>query len=271
MDIPFTKMHGLGNDFVVIDNQSLEINLTSTCITKIADRRRGIGFDQLLTLEPARESGDLFLDIKNPDGTSAEACGNGTRCVASLMMNERETDLLRIETVGGLLVCERRRNGDITVDMGEPRTNWQEIPLARETDALSVKIDNRPHEIFTCVNMGNPHAVLFSENCEEVELEKIGPEIECHEMFPDRINVEFATVQNKSKVRVRVWERGAGQTAACGSGACAVLVAAVLRGLTERKAEVVLDGGPLLIERRDNNRVSMTGPTEISFNGSFSI
>ena len=141
MDIPFTKMDGLGNDFVVIDNQSLEINLTSTCITKIADRRRGIGFDQLLTLEPARESGDLFLDIKNPDGTSAEACGNGTRCVASLMMNERETDLLRIETTGGLLVCERTRNGDITVDMGEPRTNWQEIPLARETDALSVKID----------------------------------------------------------------------------------------------------------------------------------
>ena len=271
MEIPFTKMHGLGNDFVVVDNQSLEFRLTKPSVQKIADRRRGIGFDQLLTIEPARRNGDLFLDIKNPDGSSAEACGNGTRCVASLIMSKRQANTLRIETVGGLLICERTRTGDVTVDMGEPSTEWHEIPLAREANTRDLVLENMPHQIFTCVNMGNPHAVLFSENCELFELEKIGPKIECHEMFPDKINVEVATVENKNKVRVRVWERGAGQTAACGSGACAVLVAAASRGLTNRKADIVLDGGTLLIEWKDNNRVSMTGPTEISFNGHFSL
>jgi len=271
MDISFVKMHGLGNDFVIIDTRSKDINLTQSNIYHLADRRRGIGFDQLLILKPALAGGDVFLDIKNPDGSAAEACGNGARCVAALLMDEKKYTKITIETSSRVLSCARNKDKEITVNMGAAETDWNSIPLSTQCDTLNVRLDNSPLNECTCVNIGNPHAVFFCDNCEEIPIEEVGPIIENHAMFPNRTNVEFATIQSRKSIRMKVWERGAGQTAACGSGACAVLVAAVRRGLVERKANVILDGGVLDIEWTKDNSVLMKGPTTVSFQGILSV
>ncbi len=252
---------------MVIDQRYSNKPLDPSLIPILGNRRRGIGFDQLLTILPAKDDGDIFLKINNPDGSEAEACGNGTRCVADLIMEEGNFSKITIETKAGSLICQRDSNENITVNMGKVKTNWDDIPLSKFTDTLQVTLENAPFTNCTCVNIGNPHAVFFCDNTDAINLNEVGPILEKHSMFPQGANIEFATVETRKKIRMRVWERGAGITEACGSGACAVLVAAVRNELTERNAEVSLDGGNLNIEWTDSGSILMTGPTKISFQG----
>jgi diaminopimelate epimerase len=259
----FLKMHGLGNDFVILDERTEELGLTPERIARIADRHMGVGCDQLIVLEKS-DKADVFMRIYNPDASEAGACGNATRCVASLIMKEKNASAISIETISGILPCTRDKNL-FTVDMGEPRLEWDQIPLSHEMGTLDVKGA-------TCVNMGNPHAVIFVPDVEAIDLQAEGRPREIDLVFPKRANIEFAQVLDPSTIRARVWERGAGVTLACGSGACAVAVAAVRRNLTGRKVTVKMDGGDLQLEwRESDNRVYMTGPVQLSFKGSLTF
>lgn len=267
MNKDFIKMHGLGNDFVVIKNDAP----APDAIRLLCDRRFGVGCDQLLTVTAPKSAGaDIFMRIYNPDGTEAQACGNGTRCVAHMWMRENKRTACVIETMAGLLACRMVENDMVQVDMGVPRLNWDQIPLAEERDTLNLGVGlmsgglNNP----VAVNMGNPHTVFFTDDVKKVDVAGLGPQVERHVLFPQRTNVEFAQIMGPGKIRVRVWERGTGITQACGSGACATIVAAVRRGLTERKAEIVLDGGSLFLEwRSGDDHVLMTGPVAYTFAG----
>lgn len=267
-DIPFTKMHGLGNDFVVIDARKRKLVLDEKAVRAIADRHRGVGCDQLLVLEKAKTRGaDLFMLICNADGSEAEACGNGTRCVADLVMRETGKDRIVVETVAGLLEAHAAGEHRVGVDMGQPRLAWREIPLARDCDTLNVPLTLGPLVVPVCTSMGNPHATFFVDDAEAIDLATLGPKLEHDPIFPERANIGVVQVLSPQRLRFRVWERGAGITIACGSGACAALVAAARRGLAGRKADVVLDGGVLEIEWRADGHVLMTGPVAVSFHG----
>lgn len=271
----FRKMHGLGNDFVVIDlraeNGRTDCGraLTPAQVRHIADRREGVGCDQLITIEaPRSPDATAFMGIRNPDGTEAGACGNATRCVAALLMDESGASTAVVETVSGLLSAQRSVAGLVTVDMGPPRLDWAQIPLSAEADTLHLDLEAGILRDPVAVSMGNPHAVFFVDAVAAVPLETIGPMVESHPLFPERTNVEVVEVLASDILRMRVWERGAGITRACGSGACAVLVAAVRRGLADRRAQVILDGGPLTIDWREaDGHVLMTGPVATSFTG----
>ena len=269
--LAFTKMHGLGNDFVVVDSRGVAASLDEVHYRAIGDRRRGVGYDQFLTIEPASNGADAFMRIHNPDGTEAGACGNGTRCVASVLMAETGKPSVTVETIAGSLVCEDAGDGLVSVDMGPAGLAWDKIPLAHEVDTLSVALDDAPYTGACCVDMGNPHAVFFVEDAEAIALADVGPVIEHHAMFPERTNVEFVQVLSPTQLRMRVWERSAGITQACGSGACATAVAAVRRGLAERETEVILDGGSLRLAWRDDGHVIMTGPVATSFAGEIDL
>lgn len=269
-DLSFIKMHGLGNDFVVIDDRDGVLALGEAEARLIGNRRTGVGFDQLLILEqPTTDKADAFMRIRNPDGSEAQACGNGTRCVASLIMSELKRDQVNIETVAGVLASSRKADGRVSVDMGPAGLNWREIPVACEVDTLHMKIGADGILDPVGVNIGNPHAVFFVDDVDSVDLEKFGPQLETHEMFPERANIEVVQVIGRDRLRMRVWERAAGITEACGSGACAAGVAAFRRGLTGRKVDVTLDGGLLQIEWLENGRVVMTGPVATSYQGVF--
>jgi diaminopimelate epimerase len=270
MRLPFTKMHGLGNDFVVIDARSRPILLSDDQKRRIADRRRGIGCDQLIVLEPSRRA-DVFMRIYNPDGTEAGACGNATRCISGRLMAEKGVERIVVETISGLLETSAADRGDITVDMGEVKTDWRDIPVAAECDTLHLPLRSGPLMDPVGVNVGNPHAVFFVPDVATIDLEQLGPELEHAPLFPERANIEIVQRLASGRLRMRVWERSAGITQACGSGACATLVAAARRGLTGRKAEVVLDGGTLTIEWLANNHVMMTGGWTTSFQGEIEL
>lgn len=270
MRLPFTKMHGLGNDFVVIDARSRPLDLGADQKRRIADRRRGIGCDQLIVLEQSARA-DVFMRIYNPDGTEAGACGNATRCVAGRLMAEQGVERIVVETISGLLPTSAADRGDITVDMGEVRTDWREIPLAQKCDTLHLPLAQGSLADPVGVNVGNPHAVFFVPDVAAIDLAAVGPALEHAPLFPDRANIEFVQRLDAGKLRMRVWERGAGITQACGSGACATLVAAARRGLTGRKAEVVLDGGTLTIEWLADNHVLMTGGWTTCFQGEIEL
>jgi diaminopimelate epimerase len=267
--VPFIKMHGLGNDFVVLDARETPIPLTSAQAAAIADRRRGVGCDQLIVLErPRSDIADVFVRFHNSDGGESLACGNGTRCIASLLMAEKTAEHLIVETGAGLLDAEINQDGLVTVDMGPARLDWREIPLSEACDTLHVDVTAGPLSDAVCVSMGNPHAVFFVDDAEAAQIEVFGPVIEQDKMFPEFTNVEAASVRPDGSIRMRVWERGAGVTQACGSGACATLVAAVRRGLIEgRKADVIVDGGTLTIEWLPDDHVLLTGPVATSFTG----
>lgn len=267
--IPFTKMHGLGNDFVVIDRRKGENALSAERMRAIGDRHRGIGFDQLVFIDPPKNGrADVAFRFHNQDGSEAGACGNGTRCAAAAVMAETGRDTLAIETIAGLLRAEKRGGGLYAVDMGEARTDWRDIPLARECDTLALPVAIGPLDRPAAVGMGNPHCVFFVDDAEAVDLEKLGPEIERHPLFPERTNVEVASITGKDKIRLRVWERGVGITLACGSGACAAGVAAARRGLAGRSVEIAVDGGGVLsAEWLENGHVVLTGPIAVSFKG----
>jgi diaminopimelate epimerase len=264
-ELAFHKMHGLGNDFVILDRRSGKLSLSPAQIRRIADRRLGVGCDQLLSLEPS-ERADVFMRVYNPDGSESGACGNGTRCVARLMMEERSGARARIETAAGVLTVTAGARG-YTVDMGAPRFGWDEIPLSGPADTLALDLALGPLQQPVALSMGNPHAVFVVEDAEAVPLAELGPELERHPMFPERANIGVVEVQGPRQLRVRVWERGAGLTPACGSGACAALVAAVRRGVAERAAELAMDGGTLRIVWSEADHVLMTGPALHSFRG----
>ena len=268
--VPFLKMHGLGNDFVVLDARGGALAIGDQSARALADRHTGIGCDQLIVLEPPRHpTAQLLMRIRNPDGSEAEACGNATRCVAWLLGRETGDSRVRIETVAGLLQAEIEGDGRIAVDMGLARTNWREIPLARAADTDRVDLALGPLSTPVCTNIGNPHATFFVDDAEAVDLAALGPALENHPMFPQRANIGVAAIRARGDIRLRVWERGAGITRACGSGACAAVVAAHRRGLSERRAIVRLDGGSLDIDWRADGHVIMTGPAALSFEGSF--
>ncbi|MEE9545607.1 MAG: diaminopimelate epimerase [Rhodospirillales bacterium] len=264
----FTKMHGLGNDFVVLDGRRVALRISAGQARAIADRRTGVGCDQVIVVEPpASGLADVFMRVRNADGGEVAACGNAARCVAAMIMTENAATQAVIETAAGLLDAEAAGGGDIAVDMGQARLDWRDIPLAGPADTLHLRLEAGPFKDPVAVGMGNPHAVFFVDDAEAAALETFGPAIERHEMFPRFVNVGAAQVLSGHEIRLRVWERGVGITRACGTGACAALVAAHRRGHTGRAAQVILDGGGLAIEWLADDHVLMTGPAAVSFQG----
>lgn len=263
----FLKMHGLGNDFVVFDARRDRLTLDRSQARALADRHRGVGCDQVVVIEPPLSPGsDATMRIWNADGGEVEACGNAARCVASLIMGEGGRDQAAIDTAAGP-VAASRSGALIAIDMGLPRTEWRDIPLAEAADTLALPIAEGPLSQPVAVSMGNPHAVFFVKDVAAIDLACLGPRIEHHPLFPMRTNVEIVEIRAPDRLRVRVWERGAGVTLACGTGACASLVAASRRGLAGRKATIALDGGELEIAWREDGHVIMTGPVATSFAG----
>lgn len=259
--LPFMKMHGLGNDFVVIDERSGEFTVDEATVVAIADRHRGVGFDQLATLHHGDES-DIHLIFWNADGSKSAACGNATRCIARWEMDRTGKSDLTITTERGTLFAQDAGNGLTSVNMGHPQLIWDEVPLAREMDTLRLPIEGEP----TATGMGNPHCTFFVDDAEAVDLETLGARFEHHALYPQRTNVQFASIVGPDHLRMRVWERGVGTTLASGSSSCATAVAAARRGLTGRKVRIDLDGGTLHLDWRDDG-VWMTGPTAHVFDG----
>jgi len=272
--IRFRKMHGLGNDFVVIDRRREDVAVSAAAARALADRHTGIGCDQLILIEMPRDpAAQIFMRILNADGSEAAACGNGARCIARLIAEETGNGRVRIETLAGLLDAELLPDRRVAVDMGPARTLWSEIPLARAMDTLRVDLAVGALASPVCNSIGNPHATFFVGDADAVDLAALGPILEHDALFPERANIGVATVDGAERIRLRVWERGAGITRACGSGACAALVAAHRRGLTGRRARVALDGGDLDIlwrpdEKEQPGHVIMTGPATLAFEGS---
>jgi diaminopimelate epimerase len=270
---PFVKMHGLGNDFVVLDARGAAFELTPARRRAIADRRLGVGCDQLIVLEaPTERDADVFMRIYNPDGGEAGACGNATRCVASVLMDERKTDHVTVQTIAGVLESQKTGMGSnglpvISVDMGPARLDWRDIPVREACDTNHMPVGLGPLQDPVGTNMGNPHATFFVADAAAIPLSELGPKLEHDRFFPERANIGVAELLGEDKLRLRVWERGAGVTLACGSGACAALVAASRRGLVKRHAEVIVDGGTLAIEWLRDGHVMMTGGIALAFKG----
>lgn len=265
MRTAFTKMHGLGNDFVVLDARVQSLPpMTSGLAAALADRHTGIGCDQLIIIEPS-ESADFRMRIFNADGSEVEACGNATRAVGVL-----HGAPARIETLGGMLSAIPI-DGGASVEMGKPRFDWDRIPLAYAMDTLTMPVGWEDLDAPAAVNVGNPHVIFFTPDCHAVDLARLGPQIEHDPLFPDRINVNVATVRSREAIDLRVWERGVGETRACGTGACATAIGAMRRGLTDRRVTVTLAGGPLVIEWREDGEIVMAGAATESFRGTFDI
>lgn len=259
--LPFMKMHGLGNDFVVVDERGIAPRVDAGVAVAIADRRRGVGFDQLAVLSDTDEA-DLHLTFWNSDGSLSDACGNATRCIARHMMDQTGRTSLQITTGRGMLLARDAGGGLTSINMGHPQLDWDAVPLARQIDTLELPIDGQP----TATGMGNPHCTFFVEDAEAIDLATRGSEMEHHPLFPQRTNVQFVSLIAPDHLRMRVWERGVGITQASGSSSCAVTVAAARRGITGRQVTITLDGGDLQIDWADDG-VWMTGPTAHVFDG----
>ena len=269
--INFIKMHGLGNDFVIIDKRLKDIKITENLINKLSDRKSGAGCDQLITIDSINKSNiEASIKIYNPNGDSAEACGNGTRCVAKLLFAETKKREINILSDAGILKAVDNSDGTISVNLGKLSTNWKKIPLSKDIDTLNVPIEIKNFSKGVAVNIGNPHIVFFGKSIEKVSLENIGPEIENNKLFTNKTNVEIVEIINDKKIKIRVWERGAGLTLACGSGACASVYAGQIKNLLSDNVEVQLERGSLFINIKNHEAV-MTGPAEISFHGNIQI
>lgn len=273
MQKTFLKMHGLGNDFVIFDGRAgAPLYLSTEMIRSLGDRHTGVGFDQMVIISPPKSAqADVFMSIFNSDGSEVGACGNATRCVADVLMRQTGRSEATLETMAGILKARRAGAGRVCVDMGKVRLGWQDIPLSEEQDTLFLGLSEGMLKSPVAVNVGNPHAVFFVQQLEDVPLEKFGPLIENHPLFPEKTNVEVVRVDSANAITMRVWERGVGITRACGTGACAAAVAAARRGLTGRHVAVTLEGGILDIEWREaDDHVLMTGAVEEVFTGTLS-
>jgi diaminopimelate epimerase len=277
MTLTFTKYQGLGNDFILVDNRSSnEPLITPQQAEKLCDRHFGIGADGVIFALPGQNGTDYSMRIYNSDGSEPEMCGNGIRCMARFIADlegDQAKTSYRIHTLAGLITPSMTDDGQVRVDMGHPRLISSEIPTTLPTE----KVINQPIEVagqswnITCVSMGNPHCITFVEDVAAIDLEKIGPLFEHHPIFPARTNTEFLQVVRPDYIKMRVWERGAGITLACGTGACASLVAAVLNGKADRQATIELPGGPLQIEWAADDRIFMTGPATRVFTGTVAV
>jgi len=268
----FTKMHGCGNDFVIMDERAAPLGLTPARAAAIADRHLGIGCDQFIVLEAAATHGvDAFMRIYNPDGSESGACGNATRCVVDLLARETGRQVFTVQTISGLLPSRVLDDGRVEVDMGPARLAWEQIPLAADTDTLHLPLRAQGVSDPAAVSMGNPHATFFVDALDAIDIPAIGPALEHDPIFPARANIGFAQILSPERIRLRVWERGAGLTLACGSGACATIVNAARRGLTGRRAVIEVDGGVLELAWRDDGHVLMTGPTATAFRGEINL
>jgi len=264
MSLPFTKMHGLGNDFVVIDVRAHPLTMTEPLARAIANRRTGVGCDQLILIDES-EQADVAMRIFNQDGSEVEACGNATRCVPLFVGRD-----VLIETKAGLL--RAGRDGDLVgVDMGEPRFGWEQIPLGYAMDTLTMPASWEDLPAPAAVNVGNPHVVFFLDDPEAIDMARLGPLIEHDPLFPERVNVSFAKVESPDHIRLTVWERGAGFTRACGTGACATAVAAIRRKLVSGPVRVSLPGGNLVIDWAPGGTITMTGPATHVFDGTLDL
>lgn len=280
-ELAFTKMHGLGNDFVVIDARAGKpgagVAISAAQAAAIADRRTGVGCDQFIIIEDAPDADtDAFMRIRNADGGEVDACGNATRCIGAVLLDETQKDTVLIRTGADLLTATRAGYGLVTVDMGIPRAGWDEIPLSAEADTLHLDLARGPLSDPAAVSMGNPHATFFVDDAEATPISTVGPELEHDPIFPERANIGVAQILAPDRMRLRVWERGVGLTSACGTGACAAVVNAHRRGLSDRRMVVLVDGGELLIDWREDRpsgagRVFMTGPAETSFTGALTL
>lgn len=293
MFISFIKMHGAGNDFVVLDNRKGLIPIAELDMQKLADRQFGIGCDQIIILEEVRgqrsevskktlssptpdprpQTPEVFMRIINADGSEVASCGNASRCVGWLLFTEHENasnTVVTIETKAGIISATVHEDNSVTIDMGTPQLEWNTIPLSEEMDTLHLNIHEGNLRDPVAVSMGNPHAVFFVDEPYDINLSHAGPVLERNALFPERANISVARIESRNHITLRVWERGAGETLACGTAACATLVAAHRRGLTGRIATVDLPGGTLEIEwRESDNHVLMTGPIATSFVGTF--
>ena len=265
MTTNFIKMHGLKNDFVIIDGRKKKIHLSKNQIKKIANRKIGLGCDQIIILEkPKNKKTFGFIKIFNSDGSETKACGNASICVAFLLMKELKTKKTIIQTKAGLLNAFLKKNKEVSVDIGKAYFKWNQIPLKRKmnTNKLNFKINNFVNPF--AVNVGNPHVVFFIKDLKKINLKKIGPKIERHALFPERINVNFAEILSNNKISLKVWERGVGITKACGTGASATTVAAIKKKLINgRICYIQMDGGKLKIEYKKNGHIIMTGPVKM--------
>ncbi|MBI29025.1 MAG: Diaminopimelate epimerase [Alphaproteobacteria bacterium MarineAlpha5_Bin11] len=269
--LDFIKMHGLGNDFVIIDRRQKNILINENIIEKISDRKTGAGCDQIITIDnPKSDITDARITIYNSDGDEAEACGNGTRCVAKILSKEMKKSNIILDSPSGQLLASLNSDGNISVNMGNVRESWSDIPLIKKMDNqnIPIKIDNFSSGF--ALNIGNPHIVFFGNNIGEIDLSNIGPGIENHNFFPKKTNVEFIEIINHKKIKMRVWERGVGETLACGSGACAAVYAGFKKEIIEKECEVVFKKGSLKI-KVNSDHVIMTGPAEISYYGNIQI
>lgn len=265
--LSFTKMHGAGNDFVIIDNRSGQHRMSAQWAKKLCDRRFGVGCDQLVVLETSKKA-DVFMRIHNADGSEIAACGNATRCIGWRMMVEHGTDKATVETKAGVLNCRKAGEYQVTVDMGEPKLEWDAIPLSepRNTEHLGIAEGALMDPV--AVNVGNPHMIFFVKDVDFVNMKQAGPKLEKHPLFPEGANISAAQVISPDQVRLKVWERGSGETLACGTAACATVVAGVKRGLLDRHVTVSLPGGDLTIDwSATTNRIEMTGPVAAVFDG----
>ncbi len=270
--IPFRKMNGLGNDFIIVDGRSELRSFTPEQVHAWSNRQSGIGCDQFIVMENS-DVADIRMRIYNAEGHEVESCGNASRCVADIVFKETGADAVTIDTKGGLLVCRRADAGLITVDMGVPKFDWQEIPLAEEfydTRGIELQIGPIDAPILhtpSVVNVGNPHAIFWVDDLDVTDLSRTGPLLENHPIFPQRANISLAHVISPNHVEMKVWERGVGLTLACGTAACAVAVAAARTGRTGRNVTVTLPGGDLLIEWDERDHMLMTGPVTYDFEG----
>ena len=269
--LKFIKMHGLGNDFVIIDKREKNIILNQKIINKLSDRRTGAGCDQIITIEKSLlPKVEAKITIYNSNGDEAEACGNGTRCVAKILFSESNKKNITLETVAGKLKASLKKNNNISVNMGAINEKWKKIPLSKKINNRNIEIDIANLGKGFALSIGNPHIVFFEKNINKLNLINIGPKIEKHNFFPNKINVEFIKIINKKKIQMRVWERGVGETFACGSGACAAVFAGYKKNLINPNCEVLLKKGSLFINII-NNKVIMTGSAEVSYYGNVSI
>ena len=268
--VEFVKMHGLGNDFVIIDQRSKLVPITQNLIQKISDRRTGAGCDQLITISNSKNNVDADIEIFNPSGDRAEACGNGTRCIARILFDEnKDKETLKIHSDAGILEAKKEKN-NISVNMGYLSMEWNKIPLSEELDTMNIPISIDGYSKGVAVNVGNPHIIFFGKSINQTNLNKIGPLIENHKYFPNKTNVELVEVIDANTLKMRVWERGVGITLACGSGACASVYAAWKKNLTKNKVKVLLEKGSLFINIVDKKAI-MIGPAEVSYHGNIEI
>lgn len=266
---PFVKMHGLRNDFVIVDARQEPYRPSTQEIVHICDRHEGVGADELLIVEPPRDSAAYaFVRIINPDGREVEACGNATRCIGWLLLKECSLQEIQLQTLGGLLTCSMASENQVSVEMGKIKTRWQEIPLSREIDTLHLHIGAGPLKDPVGMNIGNPHAVFFVEDLEAIDLPKYGKTLQTHPLFPQQANIGVAQLINSKTLKLSVWERPGTLTTACGTGACVAVAAAHRRGLThEKRMTVIMPAGSVEIELKQENIAVMTGPVAVCYVG----